>query len=116
MSSKTYYFVGIGGIGMSAIARYLKNNGHNIYGYDRTRTQLTAELEKEGMNITYEDDINHLPEVIDLAIYTPAIPAENKILKEIIKAIKKLFGFLEQCERNNAPVLICMDCGYYERI
>lgn len=85
MSSKTYYFVGIGGIGMSAIARYLKNNGHNIYGYDRTRTQLTAELEKEGMNITYEDDINHLPEVIDLAIYTPAIPAENKILKEIIK-------------------------------
>ncbi|MED9961875.1 MAG: UDP-N-acetylmuramate--L-alanine ligase [Bacteroidales bacterium] len=85
MSSKTYYFVGIGGIGMSAIARYLKNNGHNIYGYDRTRTQLTAELEKEGMNVTYEDDINHLPEVIDLAIYTPAIPAENKILKEIIK-------------------------------
>lgn len=85
MNSKTYYFVGIGGIGMSAIARYLKNNGHNIYGYDRTRTQLTAELEKEGMNVTYEDDINHLPEVIDLAIYTPAIPAENKILKEIIK-------------------------------
>lgn len=85
MSSKTYYFVGIGGIGMSAIARYLKNNGHNIYGYDRTRTQLTAELEKEGMNVTYEDDINHLPKVIDLAIYTPAIPAENKILKEIIK-------------------------------
>lgn len=85
MNSKTYYFVGIGGIGMSAIARYLKNNRHNIYGYDRTRTQLTAELEKEGMNITYEDDINHLPEVIDLVIYTPAIPAENKILKEIIK-------------------------------
>ncbi|MBO5844465.1 MAG: UDP-N-acetylmuramate--L-alanine ligase, partial [Bacteroidales bacterium] len=56
MSFKTYYFVGIGGIGMSAIARYLKNNGHNIYGYDRTRTQLTAELEKEGMNVTYEDD------------------------------------------------------------
>lgn len=85
MNSKTYYFVGIGGIGMSAIARYLKNNRHNIYGYDRTRTQLTAELEKEGMNITYEEDVNHLPEVIDLAIYTPAIPAENKILKEIIK-------------------------------
>lgn len=85
MGFKTYYFVGIGGIGMSAIARYLKNNGHNIYGYDRTRTQLTAELEKEGMNVTYEENLNHLPEVIDLAIYTPAIPAENKILKEIIK-------------------------------
>lgn len=85
MGFKTYYFVGIGGIGMSAIARYLKNNRHNIYGYDRTRTQLTAELEKEGMNITYEENLNHLPEVIDLAIYTPAIPAENKILKEIIK-------------------------------
>ena len=39
-----------------------------------------------------------------------------EILKEIIKAIKKLFGFLEQCERKNAPVLIGMDCGYYERI
>ncbi|MBR5253978.1 MAG: UDP-N-acetylmuramate--L-alanine ligase [Bacteroidales bacterium] len=85
MGFKTYYFVGIGGIGMSAIARYLKNNGHRVYGYDRTRTQLTAELEKEGMNITYEEDLNHLPEVIDLAIYTPAIPAENKIRQEIIK-------------------------------
>ena len=85
MGFKTYYFVGIGGIGMSAIARYLKNNGHRVYGYDRTRTQLTAELEKEGMNITYEEDVNHLPEVIDLAIYTPAIPAENKIRQEIIK-------------------------------
>lgn len=85
MEAKTYYFVGIGGIGMSAIARYLKNNGHKVYGYDRTQTLLTSELENEGMIITYEDNPCSLPEVIDLAIYTPAIPSENKLLKEIIK-------------------------------
>lgn len=85
MEPKTYYFIGIGGIGMSAIARYLKNNGHKVYGYDRTQTQLTAKLEEEGMIITYEENIEHLPDVIDLAIYTPAIPSENKILQEISK-------------------------------
>ena len=83
MEAKTYYFVGIGGIGMSAIARYLKNNGHKVYGYDRTQTLLTSELENEGMIITYEDNPCYLPEVIDLAIYT--ISSENKLLKEIIK-------------------------------
>ena len=55
MEAKTYYFVGIGGIGMSAIARYLKNNGHKVYGYDRTQTLLTSELENEGMIITKPD-------------------------------------------------------------
>ena len=66
MEAKTYYFVGIGGIGMSAIARYLKNNGHKVYGYDRTQTLLTSELENEGMIITYEDNPCSLPEVIDI--------------------------------------------------
>ena len=51
MKSKTYYFVGIGGIGMSAIARYLKQTGNNILGYDRTPTALTEELAAEGMDI-----------------------------------------------------------------
>jgi len=84
MNSKTYYFIGIGGIGMSAIARYLNNNGHKVYGYDRTQTQLSIQLEQEGMNISYEDDPTCLPSNIDLVIYTPAIPKDNKILQEAI--------------------------------
>jgi UDP-N-acetylmuramate--alanine ligase len=84
MNSKTYYFIGIGGIGMSAIARYLNNNGHKVYGYDRTQTQLSIQLEQEGMNISYEDDPTCLPSNIDLVIYTPAIPKDNKILQEVI--------------------------------
>ncbi len=85
MRLKTYYFIGIGGIGMSAIARYLNNNGHKVYGYDRTRTQLSILLEEEGMDITYEDNPIHLPETIDLVIYTPAIPNDNKILQTVVE-------------------------------
>ncbi len=69
---------------MSAIARYLNNNGHKVYGYDRTQTQLSIQLEQEGMNISYEDDPTCLPSNIDLVIYTPAIPKDNKILQEVI--------------------------------
>lgn len=76
---KTYYFLGIGGIGMSAIARYFKQLGNNIFGYDRTRTPLTEELEKEGMIITYNDDISSLPNNIDMVVFTPAIPKDNLI-------------------------------------
>lgn len=85
MRLKTYYFIGIGGIGMSAIARYLNNNGHKVYGYDRTRTQLSILLEEEGMDITYEDNPIHLPETIDLVIYTPAIPNDNKMLQAVVE-------------------------------
>ncbi len=84
MNTKVYYFIGIGGIGMSAIARYLKNNGHSVYGYDRTRTQLCIQLEEEGMNITYEDNPAHLPENIEMVIYTPAIPSDNNILQTVL--------------------------------
>ena len=81
---KTYYFLGIGGIGMSAIARYLKQLGNNIFGYDRTRTPLTEELEKEGMIITYNDDISSLPNNIDMVVFTPAIPKDNLIYNKVI--------------------------------
>lgn len=76
---KTYYFLGIGGIGMSAIARYLNESGNSIYGYDRVRTELTKELEKEGMIISYEDNVSSLPKDIDMVVYTPAIPKDNLI-------------------------------------
>ena len=82
MKSKTYYFVGIGGIGMSAIARYLKQTGNNILGYDRTPTALTEELVAEGMDIKYEDDPSHIAsQHIDMVIYTPAIGDDNRILQ-----------------------------------
>lgn len=90
MNLKTYYFIGIGGIGMSAIARYLNNNGHKVYGYDRTQTQLSIQLEQEGMEISYEDDPTCLPSNIDLVIYTPAIPKDNRILQEVIDRGLKL--------------------------
>lgn len=73
-----YYFLGIGGIGMSAIARFFKQSGHTVSGYDRTPSPLTRKLEAEGISIHYDDDPALIPDNIDLAIYTPAIPQDNK--------------------------------------
>ncbi len=73
-----YYFLGIGGIGMSAIARFFKQSGHTVSGYDRTPSPLTRQLEAEGIGIHYDDDPTLIPDNIDLAIYTPAIPQDNK--------------------------------------
>lgn len=67
---------------MSAIARYLKQTGNNILGYDRTPTALTEELVAEGMDIKYEDDPSHIANRhIDMVIYTPAIGDDNRILQ-----------------------------------
>lgn len=74
---KKIYFVGIGGIGMSALARYFMGLGIEIFGYDKTETVLTKTLEKEGMKVHYEDDVRHIPSGIDLVIYTPAIPKNH---------------------------------------
>lgn len=72
-----YYFLGIGGIGMSALARYFHRQGHTVSGYDRTPSPLTHELEAEGIAIHYTDDPTLIPEHIDLAVYTPAVPTET---------------------------------------
>lgn len=74
------YFIGIGGIGMSAIARYFLSRGVAVYGYDRTETSLTQALVAEGAAIHYTDDPAFIPEGIDLVIYTPAIPASHSEL------------------------------------
>ena len=71
-----YYFLGIGGIGMSALARYFHHRGDTVSGYDRTPSPLTAELEAEGIAIHYDDKPELLPTDIDTVIYTPAIPQE----------------------------------------
>lgn len=81
---KIFYLLGVGGIGMSAIARFLLHQGHIVLGYDRVQTPLTLQLQQEGVQITYEDNIKHLPEKIDTCIYTPAIPENNNIFQEIL--------------------------------
>ncbi len=83
LTLKTYkkiYFLGIGGIGMSALARYFNNRGVEIHGYDRTETALTRKLVEEGMNIHYEENLEKIPSGIDLVIYTPAISQNNSEL------------------------------------
>ena len=77
------YFLGIGGIGMSALARYYMHEGYRVAGYDRTATPLTRALEAEGAEVHYEDDIAHIPEDMrsaedTLVILTPAIPTDHK--------------------------------------
>ena len=80
------FFLGIGGIGMSALARWFRHEGYPVAGYDKTPSPLTEELEKEGMLITFEDKVDSIPldfttdpdEV--LVVWTPAIPKDSVLL------------------------------------
>ena len=75
-----YFFIGIGGIGMSALARYFVRKGAQVFGYDKTPTKLTKALELENITIVYSDSVEAIPEQIknnmltSLIVYTPAIP------------------------------------------
>lgn len=75
------YFIGIGGIGMSAIARFFHAGGVKVSGYDKTPTVLTKELEVSGIAVHYEENVELVPKHPDLVVYTPAIPAEHKELE-----------------------------------
>jgi UDP-N-acetylmuramate--alanine ligase len=77
---RTVYFIGIGGIGMSAIARYFHSKGIAVSGYDKTPTTLSGELEKEGISIHYSEDVTAVPKNADLVVYTPAVPKEHEEL------------------------------------
>jgi UDP-N-acetylmuramate--alanine ligase len=102
------YFLGIGGIGMSALARWFLKKGLNVSGYDKTATVLTSELQAEGMNIHFEDGIQFIPkEVINerektLVIFTPAIPKdhqEHQYLKEkgyVIQKRSEVLGLISK--------------------
>lgn len=81
-SYKNIYFIGIGGIGMSAIARYYKFKGCNVSGYDKTPSELTGELIAEGIGVHYEDNTDFIPKDVEntLVVYTPAIPYDLKEL------------------------------------
>lgn len=85
MTYRDVYFIGIGGIGMSALARYCNFKGFKVSGYDRTPSDLTRELEKEGIAIHYEDSVSAIPEnpASTLVIYTPAIPHDMQELKYV---------------------------------
>ncbi|WP_222165972.1 UDP-N-acetylmuramate--L-alanine ligase [Edaphocola aurantiacus] len=79
-SIKKVYFVGIGGIGMSALARFFKQRGVEVNGYDKTETDLTRQLVQEEIGVTYTDAETELKKEVDVVIYTPAIPQDNVIL------------------------------------
>ncbi len=85
---KQVYFLGIGGIGMSALARYFASHGIIVSGYDRTPTELTAALEREGIAVHYEDDPALLPAKMyisnSLIVYTPAVPSTHQELNALI--------------------------------
>ena len=77
---KRIYFIGIGGIGMSALARYFNTQGVFVSGYDKTPTALTDSLIEEGIAIHFEDDLNQIDKAATVIVYTPAIPTEHKEL------------------------------------
>ncbi len=85
---KQVYFLGIGGIGMSALARYFASQGIVVSGYDRTATELTAQLQKEGIAVHYTDDPELFPANLNvsdsLIVYTPAVPATHQELNVLI--------------------------------
>lgn len=85
------YFIGIGGIGMSAIARFFHFHGKEVSGYDKTSTVLTQDLINEGMKVHFEDDVNQIPKDADLVVYTPAVPKDHQELNWYIN--------------NNTPVM-----------
>jgi len=104
------YFVGIGGIGMSAIARYFNACGYNVAGYDRTRSDVCDNLEKEGIQVHYEDNLDlvgscYKDKETTLVIYTPAIPADHTELtffkQNGFRVIKRAEALGHLCEGKN---------------
>jgi UDP-N-acetylmuramate--alanine ligase len=74
---KKVYFIGIGGIGMSAIARFFNEKGVDVSGYDKTVTPLTTQLEEEGIKVHYQEKVEMIPKDVQLVVYTPAVPKEH---------------------------------------
>ncbi len=92
LNYKLYYFLGVGGIGMSALARYFNHYGKVVYGYDKTESPLTKQLQEEGIQIHFEDNDELLKSLLSrfekneiLFIYTPAIPVTNSELLYVQK-------------------------------
>ena len=104
-----YYFLGIGGIGMSALARYFHQRGDRVSGYDRTETPLTRQLAAEGIPVPYQDNPALVPDGIDLVVYTPAVPtdtAEYQYLLEKGYPIKKRSQVLGEIARGKKCIAV----------
>lgn len=102
------YFLGIGGIGMSALARYFNEKGMNISGYDKTPSALTRTLESEGMKIQYIENVEHIETDTDLVIWTPAVPKDSILLQYtrdnglVLKKRAEILGLLSRSHRSLA--------------
>ena len=81
----TLYFLGIGGIGMSALARFFHQRGDTVSGYDRTESPLTQQLADEGIDVHYADDPDLVPAHPDLVVYTPAVPADAAVFQHCVQ-------------------------------
>ena len=106
---KKIYFLGIGGIGMSALARYFLMKGCEVHGYDKTETTLTKKLVKEGMTVHYgAADLTKIPAGLDLVVWTPAIPRDFEELLHFQKStipLKKraeVLGIISRSQRTIA--------------
>lgn len=102
---KRIYFIGIGGIGMSALARYFRLHGAEVHGYDRTETDLTRTLSAEGMHVHYDDDVHKIPQGVDLVVFTPAVPKDHAELNWFLERnypVKKraeVLGIISRAKR-----------------
>ncbi|WP_378185506.1 UDP-N-acetylmuramate--L-alanine ligase [Aquimarina sp. W85] len=104
---KNVYFIGIGGIGMSALARYFKFSDKNVAGYDKTPTKLTSELQAIGIEIHFDDNVDYIPQTFQnsndtLIVYTPAVPKDHLQLTYfkkqgyIVKKRAEVLGIITQ--------------------
>ncbi len=118
-SIKRIYFVGAGGIGMANLVRYYLRHGLDVAGYDRTESELTDTLEKEGARITYTDNVSEIPEAFrrkegTLVVYTPAVPESSEILsffrKEGHEVIKRA-ALLGRITRNTKGICVAGSHG-----
>lgn len=108
------YFLGIGGIGMSALAKFYKAKGYAVAGYDRTSTALTKSMEAEGISIHYVDDPSLIPDGIEFVVLTPAVPADTKelvYLREKNVQILKRAQVLGMISREHAGVAVAGSHG-----
>src|SRR3972149_3675994 len=109
---QSFYFIGIGGVGMSALARYFKSKGKEVWGYDKTKTDLTTELESEEIKIHYNENVELVRKEIALKnisnenlliVITPAVPADHKemcYLQEQNYVLKKRSEVLGMVTKN----------------
>ncbi len=103
------YFLGIGGIGMSALARFFKAQGREIHGYDLNPTPLTRQLQNEGMKIHYQENTNLIPDNVDYVVYTPAVPTSNteyRYFEEKNITIKKRAEILGEISKNYFTIAV----------